>query len=532
MEFIENYLNSHVALLLFLCLGLGYLVGKIKIKSFVIGATAGTLLVGIIISQFVSVEIADSIKTIFFSLFCFTIGFDVGPSFFRSLKTSGIKLIGLSVFFTFVAILATFGAVKLFNLDEGSGIGLIAGAITQTSIIGAAQLGDGLKENATVVYGLTYVFGTIGVIMFVKNIAPLILKKKLKDIVKNKVDSMKGVSTEKFMKGDADILQTRAYVVNENSEYCGIKVEQLEERFEARIEVEAIYRGNDVFYDADEVVIVAGDVLQLIGNIGALNKADESGLSEVSDAKYYKVKTVDAKIVLTADFVDNGREILSDYGIILKDKNKELKKDSIIAVSGSEKAIKKAAKVLGYVKDEGEVTDIAFVALATCVGLIIGALALEFESFSLSLGESVGVLLSGLLCGWWCDRRPKAGHIPQATRIFLKNVGLNFYIAVLALSVGDKFFAAMSENGWLLILIGVVVTLIPHIASLLFGKYVMKIDEAELLGGLCGCGTCTAALNALSDETGSSVFALGYAPGCAAGNILLTLSGIILPMIL
>ena len=111
-------------------------------------------------------------------------------------------------------------------------------------------------------------------------------------------------------------------------------------------------------------------------------------------------------------------------------------------------------------------------------------------------------------------------------------MGLNFYIAVLALSVGDKFFAAMSENGWLLILIGVVVTLIPHIASLLFGKYVMKIDEAELLGGLCGCGTCTAALNALSDETGSSVFALGYAPGCAAGNILLTLSGIILPMIL
>jgi putative transport protein len=89
----------------------------------------------------------------------------------------------------------------------------------------------------------------------------------------------------------------------------------------------------------------------------------------------------------------------------------------------------------------------------------------------------------------------------------------------------------MSGNGWLILLLGAVVTLVPHILSLFFGKFILRIDDADLLGGLCGSGTCTSALNALTDETNSSVFTLGFAPGCAAGNILLTVMGLLLPLL-
>jgi hypothetical protein len=133
------------------------------------------------------------VKTIFFSLFCFTIGFDVGPSFFSTLKSDGIKIVILSVFFAIIGLLTTYLICLCLGLDVGYGVGLLAGALTQTSIIGAAQLGDIYNQNATITYGLTYLFGTIGVIIFVKNIAPLILRKSLPAIVKEKMDSAKRI---------------------------------------------------------------------------------------------------------------------------------------------------------------------------------------------------------------------------------------------------------------------------------------------------------------------------------------------------
>ncbi|MBQ7960889.1 MAG: hypothetical protein IJ285_06695 [Clostridia bacterium] len=534
LNLISDYMNNHIALLLFLCLGCGYVLGKLKIKSFTLGSTVGTLVVGILFSQFVDIEIQSTLKTVFFSLFCFTIGFDVGPKFFSSLKSSGIKLIVLSVFFTTIALTTTYLLCLFFKLDVGYGIGLLGGAITQSSVTGAAKLAEDMSKHATVAFGLTYVFGTLGVVFFVKNIAPIILRKNLKTIVKSKIDGMSVTSSGKETETVNNIVQIRAFVINPDSRFCGLTVEQFEDIFFNRLEVEALYRGNEILSYTQHRTLLAGDVVQTIGDISILDNADTTGLTEVSDPKYFKVEVISAKIVLTDDFTENGYDILSGYGILVKPshKNKALTKNTIISVKGSEKAIAKAAKIMGYIKDESDVTDIAFVAAAISVGLFIGSLALNLASLSLSLGSSVGVLLTGLVCGWWYNKHPRVGYIPKATGVFLKGLGLNFYIAALSLEVGTEFFSALGSNGLLLLGLGAVITLVPHILSLLFGKYILRIDEADLLGGLCGCGTCTAALNGLTDETGSSVFALGYAPGCAAGNILLTIAGLLLPFLM
>ena len=87
---IAHYLIANPVISIFICLALGYFIGKVKIKSFTVGATVGTLLVGLLISLILkgagTYEIDGTVKTIFFSLFIFTIGYEVGPSFFASLK--------------------------------------------------------------------------------------------------------------------------------------------------------------------------------------------------------------------------------------------------------------------------------------------------------------------------------------------------------------------------------------------------------------------------------------------------------------
>ena len=530
---IVEYLAGHGPLLLFVCIGLGYIAGKIRIKAFVLGATAGTLLVGLLVSQFVSVEFSSVLSTVFFSLFCFTIGFEVGPSFFSSLRNTGLKIVIMALFFACVGVGTVVLVCKLAGLDVGVAVGMMAGALTQTSIIGAASLDADMASNATVAYALTYVFGTLGVILFMKNVAPLLLGKKLPIIVKDKVDKMSDGSSHTPVSVPKSLLQLRAYLIQEHSEYVGRTVDQFENSTIDRVEVVAVYRGGESISLIQRHELLVGDVIQVVGDVDALNLADDKGLREVTDPAYYQVQVVSRKIILTEDFTENGRDLLSEYGLLITNSGGKVsfKKGSIVTVTGSEKAIEKAAKRMGYIKEEGNVTDIAFLSLAIAAGLFIGSLAITLADLSLSLGESVGVLLAGLVCGWFYNRKPRAGHIPQATRLFLKSLGLNLYIGVLALRVGGSFREAMSGNGWLILLLGAAVTLVPHILSLFFGKFILRIDDADLLGGLCGSGTCTSALNALTDETNSSVFTLGFAPGCAAGNILLTVMGLLLPLL-
>jgi putative transport protein len=536
---VVDYLTSHAPLLLFICIGLGYIVGKITIKNknhvriFTVGPTAGTLLVGLIVSQFISVELPAALSTVFFSLFCFAIGFEVGPSFFASLKNTDIKIVAMAAFFALTGLGTAYAVCRIAGFDVGVGVGMLAGALTQTSIIGAASLDADMASNATVAYALTYVFGTLGVILFMKNVAPLLLGKKLPIIVKDKVDKMSAGSSHTPVSVPKSLLQLRAYLIQEHSEYVGRTVDQFENSTTARVEVVAVYRGGESMSLIQNHKLLVGDVIQVVGDVDALNLADDKGLREVTDPAYYQVQVVSRKIILTEDFTENGRDLLSEYGLLITNSGGKVsfKKGSIVTVTGSEKAIEKAAKRMGYIKEEGNVTDIAFLSLAIAAGLFIGSLAITLADLSLSLGESVGVLLAGLVCGWFYNRKPRAGHIPQATRLFLQSLGLNLYIGVLALRVGGSFREAMSGNGWLILLLGAAVTLVPHILSLFFGKFILRIDDADLLGGLCGSGTCTSALNALTDETNSSVFTLGFAPGCAAGNILLTVMGSLLPLL-
>src|SRR5450830_1705302 len=134
MVYLHRLLTAQPLLALFLTIAFGYLVGKIKIGSFVLGGIAGTLLVGVVIGQ-IGINIDGGIKSIFFALFIYAVGFQGGPQFFHALNRRSLNQLASSFVMCGVGLLCVILAAWGFDLDRGLAAGLAAGGLTQSAII-------------------------------------------------------------------------------------------------------------------------------------------------------------------------------------------------------------------------------------------------------------------------------------------------------------------------------------------------------------------------------------------------------------
>ncbi len=203
----------------------------------------------------------------------------------------------------------------------------------------------------------------------------------------------------------------------------------------------------------------------------------------------------------------------------------DMRKGDTIRIIGPVNVMDKVIQEFGYVRNTGIDTDVSYMSMGIISGLLVGMLTLTVFDIPITLGAGGGALFLGLFFGWYQSRHPNIGQIPSSTRWFLKSAGLNTFIAVVGLTSGASFVGALESMGVMVLILGAVLSIVPHIISLYFGKYVLKLDAIDIIGGQCGAGTITAALNAITDETGSSIFALSYTPAYAVGNILLTVMG-------
>lgn len=545
MKVIIDFLEKNPSVAIFFCLALGYLIGKFKYKSFSLGSTVGTLIIGLIIGQFGVFHVSPIVKNIFFSFFIFTIGYEVGPAFVNSLKKSGVKLVIHSVFFSVVAFIVAMICFKVFHVDAGEGAGIIAGSLTQSAVIGTsasainglnatAAVKSAMESKVAIAYAITYVFGTVGILIFLKNIAPMLLGVNLKEETKRMIEKI-------HFKGDAsdnssivNNIKMRAFLVNEGSSYVGKSVSDIEKGFKNKVTFEKIFKnGEDTNFD-QSTVIASGDYITIIGNLTDIVEAETDDLVETSDEKYMNVSLEKSEIMLTKEFnIKNLKDLYSNNimlesvkrnGKKLEDET-EMRNGDILTLIGPKHAISKIIKEFGYVKDNGTSTDVSYLTFGIIVGVLIGTLALTIHDVPLTLGSGGGALFSGLLFGWYQNKHPHFGEIPSSTRWFLKSVGLNLFIAVVGLQAGSAFIPALKSMGFAVLIIGILVCLIPHVLSLYFGKYALKLEPVDIIGSLCGSGTITAALNAITEENGSSIFALSYTPSYAVGNILITIMG-------
>src|SRR5437899_1827676 len=142
MNWFVDALRHNPELAIFLTLALGFLVGRLKIGGFSVGTVVGTLLAGVLIGQ-LDIKVPAIVKTVFFDLFLFTTGYKVGPQFFRALKKDAVSQVALTVVLCVTCLVSAFVAAKLLGYDMGTAAGLLAGAFSESTVIGtAAEHGD------------------------------------------------------------------------------------------------------------------------------------------------------------------------------------------------------------------------------------------------------------------------------------------------------------------------------------------------------------------------------------------------------
>jgi putative transport protein len=200
----------------------------------------------------------------------------------------------------------------------------------------------------------------------------------------------------------------------------------------------------------------------------------------------------------------------------------------VVSLIGSQPEVERAAKQIGYPDRPTSATDMIFVGTGIVLGGFVGLLSVTVAGLPLTLTASGGALIMGLVFGWLRSVRPFFGRIPEAAIWIFDTVGLCVFIGVVGITAGPGFVAGLQKTGISLVVVGLICSLTPHIVTILFGRYVLRMNPLILLGACSGAGTITAALRALQDEAQSKVPALGYTVPYAIGNILLTAWGPVL----
>ncbi len=561
IQWIVQFLRDNPSILLFGSLAGGYAIGKLKFGTFSLGSTTSVLLVSIVIGAVLLSGQGKNdpsyhlglIKTIAFGLFIFAIGYKVGPDFVGGLKRGGMKYVTIAVFFCLIALGIAVMLAKLFSLNSGYAGGMVAGALTQSSVIGTAdnalqQLTSGkvtsaldLKSDVAVAYAVTYIFGTAGLIILLK-ILPRIWKINIADSAKQAEAELGAITAPDTIEAFhwSNIVTPRAYTI-ENENIIGKTVSQVEAMFPERITIDVIKRGEQIIEDVTpETKLDKGDIVAITSFRRRLVSLNEKIGPEVDDAIVRKMvgeilgicltnKKLDG-LTLHEIFVEHGegcylqRVTRQGHDLPVSPGLKAYRGD-IIHVVGARKDVERMIGTIGYPERETKVTDLVTVGVGIIVGTIIGLLAVTIKGIPVTMGVGGGVLVSGLFFGWLRSVRPTWGQIPTPALWIFTDLGLNLFIACVGISAGPQAFEAIKQAGVNIFLAGICLTCLPHIITWIFGLYVLRLNPALLLGAMTGAGTCTAALNTVMDDAKSSTPVIGYTVPYAIGNVMLTIWG-------
>src|SRR5436190_21929505 len=138
MNYFLTALREHPELALFLTLAVGFVIGRIRLGSFKFGNVLGTLIAGVLIGQ-LNIKVDPTVKTVFFSLFLFATGYKVGPQFFRGLGKNALPQVAVTVVLCVTSLVTTLVAARVLGYDSGTAAGLMAGAFTESTVIGTAS---------------------------------------------------------------------------------------------------------------------------------------------------------------------------------------------------------------------------------------------------------------------------------------------------------------------------------------------------------------------------------------------------------
>ena len=564
MEWIFNQLRERPELAIFLTIFLGFWLGKLRIGKFTLGTVTSVLLVGVVVGQ-LNIAVPGPVKSVFFLLFLFAVGYKVGPQFFRGLKKDGLPQVAFAVLMCISVLGVTWLLALLMGYNMGEAAGLLAGSQTISAVIGVAEdtmanmgLDEAQRQSYVniipVSYAVTYIFGTAGSAWVLSSIGPKMLggldkvKAACKDLEVRMGNSQ---ADEPGFIHAARPVTFRAYRIENKWFKNGKRVIDLEVYFQQqdkRLFVKRIRKAGAIREVSPNVQLEIGDEVVLSGRREYVIGEEDWIGPEIQDQQLLdfpaeKLPVMITKKTFAGKTVSAIRNEKFMHGVSIRSIRRAgidipvmaqttVDAGDVVEVVGTRQEVETAARRLGYIDRPTNQTDMIFVGLGILVGGLFGALSVHIGGVPISLSTSGGALIAGLLFGWLRSKHPTFGRIPEPSQWVLNNVGLNMFIAVVGISAGPGFVQGFHDVGISLFLVGAAATTFPLIIGLLLARYLFKFHPAIALGCCAGARTTTAALGAIQDAVESETPALGYTVTYAVGNTLLIIWGVVIVLLI
>jgi putative transport protein len=448
-------------------------------------------------------------------------------------------------------------AAKVLGYDMGTAAGLLAGAFSESTVIGTA--GDAINRlptisaeerarlvnNIPVAYAVTYLVGTAVLVWFIPKIGPKLMGVDLREEARKlQAQGAGAMEAEPGVISAARRFDVRAYRVTNDSlvnKTLG-ELEAMPRDF--RVFALRIRRQGKLLEAERTTRLQRDDVVAVATRLDVHVERGETIGPEVNDRELLDIPIEVLDVVVTSKAMA-GKSLAElargefARGVFLQKLARagvempvapetRLDRGDVVTLIGPKPAVEQAVKTLGYPDRPTPATDMIFVGTGIVLGGFVGLLSVTLAGVPITLTASGGALIMGLVFGWLRSVRPFFGRIPEAAVWIFDTVGLCVFIGVVGITAGPGFVAGLQKTGVSLVIVGLVCSLTPHIVTILFGRYVLRMNPLILLGACAGAGTITAALRAVQEEAQSKVPAIGYTVPYAIGNILLTAWGPVL----
>lgn len=516
-------------LLLFTVIGLGYLIGNIKLFGFNLGIAA-VLFVGIAFGALDQrLSLPEYIYVLGLVVFVYALGLQAGPGFFSSFQKRGVR-------FSIIAVAVLTGAALLaallgnvLGMSAPSIAGLFCGSLTNTPALAAAvEAVKGLSgtippefretyiNSPVVTYGLAYPFGVFGVILWFFVFSKIF-----------KVDYAKEAADRSSSEAPEDIV-SKAFRIT-NPAVNGKTIDQaLQLLGSAGFVVSRIKRGEDVYVVTPDKTLMLNDMVVAVGTPSALTRAhvlfgeiSSEQLAQHRDDTSYLLLFVSNKKVVGRSIRDvqamgqfegaitrlrrAGIEFVPSPDTLL-----ELG-DRILVVTARQKE-EQVTKFFGNSVQALTETDFLSLSLGIVIGVFIGMISFPLPGGGIfRLGFAGGPLVVGLILGRLERTGPIQWGLPYAANLVLRQIGLVLFLAAIGTKAGYGFGTTFQAGSWGLFLAGGLITTFTTIATILIGYKYLKLPMLSVLGMMSGIQTQPACLAYANQQAESDLPNIWYA---------------------
>ncbi len=529
---VENPDITQSLISIMLAIGAGIFLGRLKLGKITFGVSA-VMFSGLFLGHLgyrIDGSILDFIRDFGLILFVYGIGLQVGPSFFSSFKTEGLKFNILAVSTVLLGGLITFLLFKITGLSIENLVGIMSGSVTNTPGLGAAKntiselqtvLPNKVFDDPTVGYAITYplgVFGIIGTIIFSKFLLKINPDVEMRKFRMNKINRKEPMIHKKM----------RAV----NPEYFGKTLNQIIKEIGYEIVVSRLKHSGEtaVFSPTLDVHLQDRDVLMVVGKESEIDDfikkvgrpSTDNFIESDSDIRKKNIfvtkpsavhkKLSELDLYNTYDLKVTrvfraGKEMIPRPSL-------ELFYGDILRVIGTNEAILEAENIIG--NQEKKLMEPDFLSLfgGLLLGIIVGSIPLMIPGLPtpLKLGFAAGPLIVALLISRYGGISFIHSYINTGAIYFMKDLGICLFFAAVGIHAGESFFENFIKfNGWAFLLYGCAITFIPLFLMVIIGRFIMKINYLQLVGIMSGSYTDPAALSFSTNYLDSDIPIQSYA---------------------